>query len=501
VEDPQYPSLESCRSVLANLSVGNHSARANSSPVHVIFSHYLPGFLDPVLQSVLNWMVTHDAVGKDVEGRPSNRRRFSATQIAGGYSVEGRRVSWGCGCNRGTVIRAMNTLEDYHIIRRIGDARSAKKGANGEYGCLYELELNYSAWDWEKMRARREENDSSNRSRSEKARQALEEKRAANPSGAKIAPLKQSKRSVSQTDNSKIGLSGNPSAVIHSAPQSDPEYFISLSVIPIVDHSVAQSDPHSLNSLSHNPNPSDGIAPQSETPSPLIKESINKEIRNMDVVQTLVDHFLWAFTPHPKKKIDFELTNGQVKELSEWVEAYGEEGVRDMITTVSRLPKPPAIERAFGLLRHYLKKGISAGRRSKTDPVDKDTSTDFQSSSGWENVAGIEIRVAEEEIPGQDWEKMLERATPEDSSAMDLLRSEMRRLMDKANYNDWFVSCRLMGRDDEGRIVIGMINKFYCEWANDRLKQTVERIFTGALAQTTGVIFMVFSAKALSNGF
>lgn len=506
MEESQYPSLDSCRAVLANLSVGDHSARANSSPVHVIFSHYLPGFLDPVLQSVLNWMVTHDAAGKDVEGRPSNRRRFSATQIAGGYQADGRRVSWGCGCNRGTVIRAMNTLEEYRIIRRIGDARSAKKGANGEFGCLYELELNYAAWDWEKMRLHREESDSSNRSRSQKARQALEEKRASNPSTPKPVRLTQSKRSVTQTDNSSFGLSHNPTTSIHSVAQTDTQIWIGLSHNPISDQTVAQSDPEMDTRLSHNPIISDEIAPQTKTASPLINE-FNKELNNKDIlkdeeIQKLVSHYCWAFSRDGDwQNHDPQLSNGQTAELSEWVDEFGFDQVRKTIDTVSRLPNPPILERAFGLVRHYLKKPPSA--RSKRDSRPTINSPEPAPGAALtplelEDLDRVSVN-GEDETRG--WKVLLERLKPSDRDAMNHLRGVLRRQMERNDYNTWFDSARLMGWGDDGGMVFGLANSYTRDWVEGRLKSSIERILTGILACETRVSFQVVSLDALEQGF
>lgn len=221
----------------------------------------------------------------------------------------------------------------------------------------------------------------------------------------------------------------------------------------------------------------------------------------MDGVQNLIDYYLWAFSRDDSwRSSGFQLTNGQVKEFSGWTSQYGEEQLRETIDTVSRLPNPPTLERAFGLVRYYLNKIGSAPARRPGQPAKRESAAARYEPLKLDNADPLDPDAVQAPLDPLVLE-MLDRTRPADRDAINMLRGELRRKLEKVDYSTWFEPTRLMGRDAEGRIVLGMMNSYGCEWANDRLKQTVERYLTGVLAGATEVIFKVFTAQALAEGF
>jgi hypothetical protein len=504
LDSDHFPSLQNCQTVLANLFVGDHSARTNSIPVHIIFSHYLAGFLPPTLQAVLNWMITHDAMGQDAEGRPSTQRRFSASQIAEGYFSEGMRMSWGCGCNRGTVLKALSSLESFCIIRRISDPHKAKKGANGEFGCLWELELNFAQWDWGGLQSQLEETDSRNQARSQKARQALEEKRAPNGSSKLAkAPIPSLKQGGSGSKIKPSNLSHKPINSFQSVQQTDPIQFVGLSDSLTLNTSVGQTDHNATVGLFHNPIRPNNSVPQTDLEVVLINESINKQINNgpqtpNDDLQEMANTFRWAFArsknwqnePNP-------LTNALVAEMGEWLALYGKEKIINNINLVSRLPDPPPLERAFGLVRHYLKKVTGGGKNAALNPrslPEKTPPEPFLPRGEIPEPDSVSDR--ESEI----WSGRVKLLTPAEMDALNRLRGYLRGEMDRASFDTWLAPARLMGRDDHGALVFGAANKFVCEWLENRLGAVIHRFLSGELGVNTEVAFCVLGSAALGEG-
>lgn len=543
-EDNELPSLAGCQELLANLMVGEHSARTNSAAVHVIFSHYLAGFLTPTMQAVLNWLITHDASGVDSEGRPSNQRRFSAAQIAAGYCVDGRRISWGCGCNRGTVIKTLNALEELRIIRRIGDPRRAKKGGDGEYGCLWELQLNFAEWNWDAIQQQKSAADQVNQARAAKARRILEDKRSApashrtppppapNPSAetrrspaypatppphTAPAPLDQSPAApLSSTTAPPIGLYNNPIQQ-RSVPQSHSAAAIGAPDRPIPNPSVPQSDLEQTMRLSYKPIQAGISVAQTDSAPVLINESVNREEEKMLFSfatmspaganeQEWVEYFRWAFSRRSDWRNEpSPLTNIQVREMGEWAVQYGEESLRAAIDEVARYPNPPPLERAFGLVRYTLKKRAA---RQAGEPI---ASFAFPSnpprrSNPHETVQAVEeapgelSSTAQEADALQGWRTAIQRLSAAEISAVQQLRGYLRGEMSRADYETWFAPVRLLGRGERGELIFGLANRYACQWVEDRLGAVIRRFLAGALGGEVDVAFCVATSDVLELG-
>ncbi|NPV87240.1 MAG: hypothetical protein HPY45_14675 [Anaerolineae bacterium] len=553
-EDNELPSLAGCQELLANLMVGEHSARTNSAAVHVIFSHYLAGFLTPTMQAVLNWLITHDASGVDSEGRPSNQRRFSAAQIAAGYWVDGRRVSWGCGCNRGTVIKTLNALEELRIIRRIGDPRRAKKGGDGEYGCLWELQLNFAEWNWDAIQQQKSAADQVNQARAAKARRILEDKRSAaptrrrtpptaaaapsanarrsptKPSAAPLptdasplphpapAPLDQlSAASASGITTPPIGLYDNPTQQ-RSVAQSHSAAAIGALDRPIRNPSVPQSDSEQTMRLSYKPIRAGESVAQTDSMPVLINESVNKGEEKIPFPfaetspasangQEWVEYFRWAFSRRSDWRSEpSPLTNIQVREMGEWVAQYGEDALRAAIDEVARYPNPPPLERAFGLVRHTLKKRAA---RQTGEPL---ASSALEASPPLPRGNPHATLQAGEEAPGelsspaqetdalQGWRAAVQRLSAAEISAVQQLRGYLRGEMSRADYETWFAPARLLGRGAQGELIFGLANRYACEWVEDRLGAVIRRFLAGALGGETAVAFCVATSDVLELG-